>query len=67
LRQPFHIGELLGLALEDLHEFAANDLNQAIPRIGRPEEIAAFIAWLLSDEASYQTGGVYPVDGGFTI
>ena len=48
----------------DLNDFFK---NQAIPRIGRPEEIAAFIAWLLSDEASYQTGGVYPVDGGFTI
>jgi NAD(P)-dependent dehydrogenase (short-subunit alcohol dehydrogenase family) len=41
--------------------------NQALPRIADPSEIAAFIAYLLSDEASYHTGGVYPVDGGYTI
>ncbi len=36
-------------------------------RAANPSEVAAFIAYLLSDEASYQTGGVYPVDGGRTI
>lgn len=36
-------------------------------RAADPSEVAAFIAYLLSDEASYQTGGVYPVDGGRTI
>jgi len=36
-------------------------------RAAEPSEVAAFIAYLLSDEASYQTGGVYPVDGGRTI
>jgi 3-oxoacyl-[acyl-carrier protein] reductase len=48
------------------------DLNtlfarQAIPRVADPAEIAAFIVYLFSDDASYQTGGVYPVDGGLTI
>lgn len=33
-------------------------------RIGRPEEIAHMAAFLLSDEASYITGGAFPVDGG---
>ncbi len=33
-------------------------------RIGRAEEIAALVAYLASDEASFITGGIYPIDGG---
>jgi NAD(P)-dependent dehydrogenase (short-subunit alcohol dehydrogenase family) len=38
-----------------------------IGRIARAEEIAEAAAWLASDRASYVTGAVLPVDGGFTI
>jgi meso-butanediol dehydrogenase / (S,S)-butanediol dehydrogenase / diacetyl reductase len=38
----------------------------ALRRWGRPEEVAAAIAWLLSDDASYITGVALPVDGGVT-
>lgn len=34
-------------------------------RFGEPEEIAALIAFLCSDEAQYITGGYYPIDGGY--
>jgi NAD(P)-dependent dehydrogenase (short-subunit alcohol dehydrogenase family) len=39
---------------------------QPIGRMGRPEEIAAAIAFLCSDEANFITGAVLPVDGGVT-
>lgn len=35
-----------------------------LQRPGRPEEVAAAIAWLLSDEASYVTGSFVDVGGG---
>jgi 3-oxoacyl-[acyl-carrier protein] reductase len=37
----------------------------ALGRFARPGEIAATIAFLVSDEASYITGRTIPVDGGF--
>ena len=37
----------------------------AMGRYGTNEEVANIVAFLASDEASYCTGGIYPIDGGF--
>lgn len=43
-------------------------LNQIpLNRIGKPDEIAAAVAFLASDEAAYITGQVIAVDGGMTM
>lgn len=33
-------------------------------RLGKPEEVAALIAWLAGGESSFITGGVHVIDGG---
>ena len=43
-----------------------DELKQMIPvgRFGRPEEVAAAVAFLVSEEAAYITGEVISVNGG---
>lgn len=40
---------------------------QPIGRMGRPEEVAALVAFLCSDEAGFITGSAYDIDGGATL
>ena len=49
--------EEVGRGIADMHPMG---------RFGQPEEIAAAAAFLASDDASFITGIVLPVDGGYT-
>ncbi|MEM7047577.1 MAG: SDR family oxidoreductase [Pseudomonadota bacterium] len=45
---------------------AAFVARQPLGRIGTPEEIAALVVYLASDESSYTTGVAHVIDGGWT-
>jgi NAD(P)-dependent dehydrogenase (short-subunit alcohol dehydrogenase family) len=36
-------------------------------RFGHPEELVGAVQWLCSDAASFVTGAVVPIDGGFSV
>jgi 2-keto-3-deoxy-L-fuconate dehydrogenase len=41
--------------------------RQPMGRLGRPEEIAALVAYLASDESAYMTGQTLFIDGGMKV
>ncbi|EOM75025.1 beta-ketoacyl-ACP reductase [Rhodococcus rhodnii] len=60
---PGFIDTDMTAAMEDKYRDMA---VQAIPlqRIGRPEDVAAVVSFLASDDSAYVSGAVLPVDGG---
>jgi len=58
---------LATIAQTDEAQAAANQAVKMHPigRLGQPNEVANLIAWLASDQASFCTGGYYPVNGGY--
>lgn len=55
---------MMARTLSDPAKKAALEARIPNGRIAQPEEVAAAIVWLLSDEASYVNGVVMPIDGG---
>ena len=55
-----------GMIVTDMTVGVADQIAQTVPvgRCGEPEEIAAAVAWLVSDEASYAVGSIMTVSGG---
>ena len=52
--------------LKQMEQSTVDLLVSKIPmgRVGTPEEVAALVAWLVSDECSFSTGAVYDLSGG---
>lgn len=52
--------------LQQMERSTVDLLISKIPmgRVGRPEEVAALVAWLASEECSFSTGAVYDLSGG---
>ena len=53
-----------GFAVEDMDPALMTPIMPRMPRVGTPDEIAALVAYLASDEAGYVTGAAIPIDGG---
>lgn len=62
-------GPIKTAALATLPEKMLKEQEDLVPlhRLGEPSDIAAAVSWLLSDEASFVTGVVLPVDGGTVL
>jgi NAD(P)-dependent dehydrogenase (short-subunit alcohol dehydrogenase family) len=53
---------MLASGIADMAQVAA---SLPLRRMGRPEDVAATVSWLLSDEAAYVVGHILCSDGGF--
>ena len=64
LRQIYHINERVKQGVSE--EAVLKEMAQSIPmgRVGKPEELGTFVAFLASQQAAYITGTTTQIDGG---
>ncbi|MEW6404486.1 MAG: SDR family oxidoreductase [Chloroflexota bacterium] len=60
------LGAIIASAANPEHERRSIVEKTILKRLGQPEEVANVIVFVASDEASYMTGSVVVVDGGWT-
>jgi 3-oxoacyl-[acyl-carrier protein] reductase len=55
--------------LDGISEEHVEYMVERIPmgRMGRPEEVAALVCWLASEECSFSTGATYDISGGRAV
>ena len=59
-------GPILSDRIKALNEESRAQIAQTVPmrRLGLPEEVAALVVWLCSDQAAFMTGATLTIDGG---
>lgn len=53
-----------GISFEQAHQGEKKEFP--LQRIAQPEEVANLVCFLLSDKSKFMTGGLIPIDGGYT-
>jgi NAD(P)-dependent dehydrogenase (short-subunit alcohol dehydrogenase family) len=64
--QSRRAAEATGRAVPELHAAMATDAGIPLGRVGRAEEFADLVCYLLSDRSSYVTGTAINLDGGLS-
>ena len=76
VRAPIHTGPDAGCTpptatqiLVGLSKQHVDYMVERIPmgRMGSPEEVAALVCWLASEECSFSTGATYDISGGRAV